>query len=48
MPIRRIGDRWAIGRGKPIYDTKDEAEKAYRAYLWSKYGKRKGKRGGHR
>ena len=42
MPVtkdKKTG-KWRIGSGKPIYDTKKDAERAYRGYLWSKYGKK--------
>jgi hypothetical protein len=44
MPIRKVGNKYAIGSGKPIYKTKESAEAAFRGYLWDKY--KGGKKGG--
>ena len=42
MPIYKVKNKWKIGkRGKPIYKTKKSAEKAYKGYLFKKYGKKK-------
>jgi hypothetical protein len=38
MPVHKIGKKWAIGKGKPIYKTKASATKAYKGYLGHKYG----------
>lgn len=38
MPVQRcINGKYRIGNGECIYSTKDDAEKAYRAYLAKKY-----------
>jgi len=37
MPVHKVGDKWAIGSGKPMYKSKAAAERAYRAYLYYKY-----------
>ncbi len=39
IPVRRVGNKWAIGSGKAIYDSKEKAERSYRAYLAKKYGR---------
>lgn len=39
MPVRKVGNKYAIGSGKAIYKSKKKAESAYRGYLWAKYGK---------
>lgn len=41
MPVRKVGNKYAIGSGKAIYDSKSKAERSYRAYLAKKYGKKK-------
>lgn len=42
MPVSKSGNKWRIGKGPAIYDTKAKAEKAYRGYLGAKHaGKRK-------
>jgi hypothetical protein len=41
MPVIRKGSKFAIGSGKAIYDSKAEAERAFRGYLASKFGKKK-------
>ena len=28
MPVRKVGKKWAIGKGKPIYKSKKSAERA--------------------
>ena len=40
MPVKKdyATGKWKIGKGKPIYDTKEKAEKAYKGYLGKKYG----------
>ena len=40
MPVVKKGNKWAIGSGKAIYDTKAKAQKAYRGYLAAKHGKK--------
>ena len=27
--VHKIGDKWAIGEGEPVFDTKEKAEAAY-------------------
>lgn len=46
MPVRSCGGgKWRIGNGKCIYDSKAKAERAFKGYLGSKFGKkRKGKK----
>uniref|UniRef100_A0A6H2A229 Uncharacterized protein n=1 Tax=viral metagenome TaxID=1070528 RepID=A0A6H2A229_9ZZZZ len=42
MPVIKVGNKYKIGKkGKPIYKSKASAERAYKGYLWSKYGKGK-------
>ena len=41
MPVRKVGKKWAIGRGKPIYTTKKAAEAAYAGYRAQKHSKKK-------
>lgn len=41
MPIRKKGNKFAIGSGRAIYKSKAAADKAYKGYLASKKGKRK-------
>lgn len=36
--------KWKIGKGKPIYNTKKDAEAAYKGYLGDKYVKNKKKK----
>lgn len=36
MPVRKVGNKWAIGSGRAMYKTKASAERAYRGYLGSK------------
>ena len=43
MPVRKSGNKWKIGSGKALYDSKAEAERAYQGYLYSKYGKKRKK-----
>jgi len=38
MPVRKVGNKYAIGSGKARYDTKASAERAYRAYRAKKHG----------
>ena len=41
MPVYKAGSKWKVGKkGKPIYDTKKDAVKAYGAYLAEKHGKK--------
>lgn len=40
MPVRKVGSKYAIGSGKPIYDSKAKADRAYKAYLAKKYSKK--------
>ena len=41
MPVRRCSNgKWAIGSGPCMYGSKASADKAYRAYLAKKEGKR--------
>jgi len=44
MPVRKKGNKWAIGSGKAMYKSKASAERAYKGYLGSKYAKKKGKK----
>lgn len=39
MPVRKVGRKYAIGKGKPVYKTKKSANEAMRAY-YAKIGKR--------
>ena len=40
MPVYSCGGgKYRIGKGKCIYDSKAKAERAYKGYLYSKYGK---------
>jgi len=32
MPVRKVGNKWAIGGGKAMYKSKAAAERAYAAY----------------
>lgn len=44
MPVHECPNgKWRIGRGKCIYDTKEKANAAYRAYLAETHGKGVGK-----
>lgn len=38
MPVKKVGDKFAIGSGKAMYDSKAKAERAYKGYLGAKYG----------
>ena len=41
MPVHRCKNgKYRIGEGPCVFDTKDKAEKAYRGYLWDRYGTR--------
>ena len=40
MPVVKKGEKWAIGNGKAVYDTKEKAERAYRGYLVAKKKKK--------
>jgi hypothetical protein len=37
MPVHKVGDKWAIGKGKAMYHSKEKADRAYKAYLAQKY-----------
>ncbi len=39
MPVKKVGNKYAIGSGKAVYGTKTAATKAYQAYLAKKKGK---------
>jgi hypothetical protein len=43
MPVvyDKKSGKWGIGTGKPIYDTKEKADRAYKGYLGKKYSKKK-------
>jgi hypothetical protein len=44
MPVildKKTG-KYKIGSGKPIYDSKEKADRAYLGYLGSKYGNKAG------
>ena len=42
MPVRKCKNgKWRIGSGKCKYDTKKDADKAYKAYLAKKHGGKK-------
>ncbi len=43
MPVRKVGSKYAIGSGKPMYATKAAADRAYKGYLAQKGKQRKGK-----
>jgi len=45
MPVKKVGKKWRMGKGKAKYDTKTDAESAYRGYLYHKYHTVEGKRG---
>jgi hypothetical protein len=40
MPVRKAGNKYAIGSGKARYETKGKAERAYKAYLAKTKGKK--------
>ncbi len=40
MPVKKVGSKWAIGSGKPMYKTKAAADRAYKGYLAKKGKKR--------
>jgi len=40
MPVRKIGNKYAIGSGRAMYRTKSAAVRAYRAYLAKKHAKK--------
>lgn len=43
MPVRKVGNKYAIGSGKAMYKTRASAERAYKAYLAKKHtGKKSG------
>ena len=39
MPVRKVGNKYAIGSGKAMYRTKAFADRAYKAYLAKKHWK---------
>lgn len=39
MPVKKVGNKYAIGGGKAMYTTKSKAERAYKAYLYKKQKK---------
>ena len=40
MPCIAVGSKWKLGeKGKPIYPTEAACERAYKGYLFKKYGK---------
>jgi hypothetical protein len=39
MPVKKVGNKYAIGSGKAMYKSKAAADRAYKAYL-AKKGKR--------
>ena len=42
MPVYKVGNKYKIGKkGKAMYKTKASAERAYKGYLYKKYGKKK-------
>ncbi len=41
MPVRKVGSKYAIGRGKPIYRTKAAATRAMRGMYAAKGRKKK-------
>ena len=41
MPVRKVGNKWAIGSGKAMYTSKAKAERAYKAYLAKKHSKKR-------
>lgn len=41
MPVIKAKGGWKIGSGKARYKTKKSAQRAYKGYLGSKYGKKK-------
>jgi len=44
MPVKKCSNgKWKIGSGKCMYDTKEAAERAYKAYLAKKYSTKKPK-----
>jgi len=39
MPVKKCpGGKYRIGTGPCVFDSKEKAQKAYRGYLFSKYG----------
>ena len=39
MPVLKCPNgKFRIGTGPCVFDTKEKAQKAYRGYLWKKYG----------
>ena len=41
MPVKKSGRKWKMGSGKAEYETKEDAEKAQRAYYAKKSKKGK-------
>lgn len=42
MPVQKCRNgKWRIGEGQCIYPTRAAAERAYKAYLAKKHGKKK-------
>jgi len=41
MPVLKRGKYWHIGSGKARYKSRASAERAYKGYLYSKYGRKK-------
>ena len=39
MPVKKVGNKYAIGSGRAMYKSKAAADRAYKAYL-AKKGKR--------
>ena len=44
MPVRKVGNKYAIGKGKAMYKSKASAERAYRAYLAKKHDSKRKKK----
>jgi len=41
MPVRKGSNgKWRIGKGKSVYKSKENAEKAYRAYKAKEHSKK--------
>ena len=39
MPVLKcLNGKYRIGTGPCVFDSKEKAQKAYRAYLWKKHG----------
>lgn len=41
MPVRKIGNKYAVGSGKPVFKTKADAERAQAAIFAKRGGKKK-------